>query len=70
MADRQTRIEEFAARVPVSARPAYLKACAGKSSPRQAIKAKCLECSGYDRGEVRECLVWTCALWEYRPWKE
>jgi len=45
------------------ARKGYLKACAGQLSPRQAIKAKCLECSGYVWGEVADCLVLACPLW-------
>ena len=39
------------------------------ASPRQAIKAKCLDCCGYQRDEVRHCTVILCPLWAYRPYQ-
>ena len=42
---------------------AYRKAC----SARMGIKAKCLDCSNLDRVEIRDCLVYTCPLWMFRP---
>jgi hypothetical protein len=45
------------------------RAFAGKASPRQAIKAKCLECSGFDRAEVAACSVVLCPLHPYRPFQ-
>ena len=42
-------------------------AFAGTLSPRQAIKAKCLDCCGYDRAEVAGCTVVLCPLHSYRP---
>lgn len=44
-------------------------ALAGTSSPRQAIKARCLQCSNYARDEIAHCTVITCALWQYRPFQ-
>ena len=38
-----------------------------------AIKSKCLDCSGGNRAEVRDCLVTNCALFPFRegrsPWR-
>lgn len=34
-----------------------------------AIKCKCLQCCGYYEGEVRECKVYNCALYKFRPYK-
>jgi hypothetical protein len=38
-----------------------------------AIKAKCLDCSGGNKAEVRDCLVRNCALFPFRmgtnPWR-
>jgi len=31
-----------------------------------AIRAKCLDCSGFRPSEVRNCLLTTCDLWPYR----
>jgi hypothetical protein len=41
-------------------------------SPLRAIRAKCLDCSCYQPGEVRLCEAVKCALWPFRagrhPW--
>ena len=39
------------------------------SSPMQAIKANCLDCSAGVQSEVRECRVTACALFAYRSGK-
>jgi len=45
-----------------------IEACwSKKASPRQAIKAQCHECMGYDRVAVTECTAYACPLWNYRP---
>jgi hypothetical protein len=43
----------------------------GKAPPRQAIKATCAECCGFeDVGErVRNCHSFQCPLWLYRPFQ-
>jgi len=35
-------------------------------TPMRAIRAKCLDCSGGQPKEVRECEVVHCSLWPYR----
>jgi len=35
-------------------------------TPIKAIRAKCLECSGNQPSEVRDCLIPECALFNYR----
>ena len=39
-----------------------------KASPRQAIKAICAECVGYDRESVAGCTAYACPLWNLRPY--
>lgn len=39
---------------------------AEKQTRKQAIKAKCLDCSGGIRAEIRRCPVTTCPLWLFR----
>ena len=34
--------------------------------PARAIRAKCVDCSGGSRTEVRECAATGCALWPCR----
>ena len=42
----------------------------GRASPRSAIKAMCLICTGYDRAAIRNCTGWSCPLWAFRPYRE
>ena len=37
-----------------------------KLTPLKAIRAKCLDCSGRSRAEVRECVIPGCPLYLYR----
>ena len=37
-----------------------------KTSPLKAIRAKCMDCSGNLREEIRNCPVKACDLWPYR----
>lgn len=38
-------------------------------TPLKAIKKHCLECSGYEMKQVRECVIKDCVLYEYRQGK-
>ena len=55
--------------MPVSTRRGYVRAVRGAASPRDAIKAFCGECCGYDRDAVATCPAIGCPLWRYRPWQ-
>ena len=35
-------------------------------TPLKAIKKHCLECSGYEKKQVRECVIQNCVLYIYR----
>ena len=35
-------------------------------TPLKAIRAKCIECSGGQLAEVRNCVIENCALYPYR----
>ncbi len=35
-------------------------------TPVKAIRAKCLDCSGWQPSEVRQCTIKDCSLWPYR----
>ncbi len=45
------------------------KAYAGDCSPRQAIKAQCLICVGYERDSITHCTGFSCPLWAFRPYQ-
>lgn len=47
----------------------FQRALAGKCSPRQAIKAQCLDCQGLDREGVCTCGDHCCPLWHFRPFQ-
>lgn len=65
----KARQAAYLRRVPVKSRGVIAKAFGQACSPRQAIKAKCLDCSGFDREEVRTCRVSVCPLWPWRPYQ-
>ena len=64
---RRASIEEMLLEIPISARRNYLRAAVGKAPPRNAIKAFCLQCAGWDRNEIRRCTAVACPLYSYRP---
>jgi hypothetical protein len=39
---------------------------AKKLTALKAIRAKCLDCSGGNRAEVRDCPATNCTLWPFR----
>ena len=47
----------------------YWRVYIGKSSPRECIKAFCLECNGWDEGYIRGCTATACPLWQLRPYQ-
>lgn len=42
---------------------------AAKGSLKAAVKLKCWECSGEQKGEIKHCEIIDCALWPVRPYK-
>ena len=66
---RRPMVESRAIQMPLLYRAGYLRAAAGKASPRAAIKAFCLECVGWDRKEVSLCTAPACPLYPYREGK-
>ena len=52
-----------------SVRNVFLKAFSGKS-PAAGIKAKCIQCSAYQKSEITLCRVTDCAIFRYRPYQD
>lgn len=52
--------------VPMSCRGVFERA---KTSKAAAIKAMCLQCTGFDRKTIRDCQSEDCALWPHRPFQ-
>jgi len=54
--------------IPKKYRTVYDKAISGKSRSA-AMKAFCLECTMWQKDEIRLCSDTSCPLYPYRPWK-
>lgn len=67
--ERAKAVATRAASSPSSARKGYLAAAHGRVGARSAVKAFCLQCTGYDRDSVRNCTALACPLWAYRPFQ-
>jgi hypothetical protein len=39
------------------------------ATPREAIKAMCLQCCWMDVAGIRECSATACPLWGFRPYR-
>lgn len=62
--------EEFLKGVPELSRGIVERAFSRACSPRAAIKAKCLDCSHFDRAEIADCQVVLCPLHAFRPYQK
>ena len=67
---RKMSITKKADKMPGIYRKNYLAVVEGKASPRNAIKAFCIECQGYQRKEVTKCNVIDCPLNLFRPYQK
>jgi hypothetical protein len=65
-------MERRSPKVPTKFRTGFKEACEGTASPREAIKAKCYECVGYQSvvENVGGCTGYGCPLWAYRPYQD
>ena len=54
--------------VPLSMQRTFAEAFSGKSKAN-AIKAKCLSCSNFQRDEITQCGATTCPLYAVRPFQ-
>ena len=65
----QGKIDKYLAGVPVSAQGVVRRAMGKTGGRMNAIKAKCLSCSNWQRDEIAECRVATCPLHSWRPFQ-
>lgn len=68
--NREQRIAAVISQAPESAKGCLQEAFSGSASPRKAIKAFCLVCTGYDRAAIKTCSSYACPLWQYRPFQQ
>lgn len=67
---REERIIRVVSDAPESAKKCLREAFSGSASPRAAIRAMCLSCTGFDRAAIRNCSAWGCPLWAYRGFRD
>ncbi len=67
--EQQEQIEKRISQMPKIYRAIYKSAMKG-TSRKSAIHSFCLECTGYEKEEVRLCTSLSCPLYEFRPYKE
>jgi len=46
------------------------RALANPTSRAMAVAAKCFDCCGEQREEIKRCPMTDCALWNFRPYKQ
>ncbi|KKL15481.1 hypothetical protein LCGC14_2505180 [marine sediment metagenome] len=63
-------ITDKADKMPRIYKNCYIAAVSGKATPRNAIKAFCVECMNYVRSEVTDCDTIECPLNLYRPYQK
>jgi hypothetical protein len=59
---------DYQDQLPINCQNRFKKAYSGKSKAN-AISAKCMDCCAFQRDEVKNCTVYICPLWDYRPYK-
>ena len=67
--NRQEKIDKRLSQIPPIHKAVYKNAITGKSR-KDAIKAQCLECCGWQKEEVRLCTDLACPLYVFRPYKQ
>jgi hypothetical protein len=67
MAAFPTTFEKLRAQSPRMALPIIAQAEAG--SMPAAVKLLCLDCSGWQRREVRDCAIVGCPMYPHRPYQ-
>ena len=50
--------------------PLFFRVYAGQTGLTEAVKAKCLDCSCWQREEITDCRVFACPLWAHRPYQK
>ena len=64
---KQTAMLEQVSTDAPSKRGLFQRVYLGKASPRQCIKAQCLQCCWMDEAAIRECADTACPLHRLRP---
>ncbi len=66
----ESRKAKRLAHIPQTKVGLFKRIYAGTASPRQSIKAMCLECLGFDMDGIRDCTAPECPLYRFRPYQK
>lgn len=55
--------------IPKNQQSLFYKIFTGGKSYSKAVKAKCLDCTCFNKEEIKKCEVFTCPLHNLRPYK-
>lgn len=64
------RVQACVDAAPPSVRGLLHRVFSHNAPPSQAIKARCLQCTNYQRDEITACRTVDCALHAYRPFQK
>lgn len=69
--DLTVSAKAFLETIPKNCQGLYERVMKGEASPRQAIKANCQYCVGYELAveRIRNCGISKCPSWPYRPYQ-
>lgn len=66
----QEKVDFYVAKAPTSLQGVLRRSYAKTGGRANAIRAKCYDCSNWQREEVAECKVTTCPLHPWRPFQK
>lgn len=66
---KNTLLNNYLRKLKKSYRRLFYDVFYGKKSYSKAVKAKCLDCSCFERVEITHCEVKTCPLYKIRPYQ-
>jgi hypothetical protein len=65
----KTRLAEIQKHTP-KLHPLFFRVYAGQTGLIEAVKAKCLNCCCLQIDKVRNCRVFACPIWDFRPFQQ
>lgn len=68
--DENATFGKYLRLVPLRYRFLFYKIFNGENSRVQAVKAKCIDCSNFQKEEVTNCAAIQCPLWNFRPYQK
>lgn len=68
LSNMNKKFKSYFNNLPKSYQKLFLDLFYAKSNRTRAIKAKCLDCSSYQKEEIINCTIEYCPLYHFRPY--